>query len=506
MTSLRSPPATGPADIQPASAYIDRCMLIEIEAGVLGAMKKAQRVFPSRAVAALAIVLLVPTARASAAVRTCPSSTTLDALVTCIRNQMPGRDSNGFQPPGATEQTGWRAVVRQMLQGACGFPLPGSVDGIMNIRTFTDSENGKSYCLFMEVLDANGNGKVDRGWGTFIVDPLATRELSHHAPHPISDSTTENEAVGVFKATGSKSYLMAGAHREANPAASSCQGSYKQADVSHNVANMFQPANDELRSHYASSSWNVIQWHGMAADTCSNVDVYLTHGLNRAPVAPDTILELRDNMRAHHPGWAIEVPGAGACGLNATDNVQGRLLNGVPAGSVCSTAAEDASGTFIHIEQDPGFRAAVDWAAAIQETWPLLPPGTPGRVPDGWQVPGAPLRITRDFADPAQLALSWGVSCGGAAVDYAVYEGRAGEWNSHLPALCTTGDATSATLTPGTEGRYYLVVPHTGGVEGSYGMDSSAAERPRSASPCVPASDPTGCPANDRMHLPMQIV
>ena len=33
---------------------------------------------------------------------------------------------------------------------------------------------------------------------------------------------------------------------------------------------------------------------------------------------------------------------ASACSLNATENVQGRLNNGVPAGSVCGTAAGES--------------------------------------------------------------------------------------------------------------------------------------------------------------------
>ncbi|MSO49350.1 MAG: hypothetical protein EXQ49_05525 [Acidobacteria bacterium] len=92
----------------------------------------------------------------------------------------------------------------------------------------------------MEVADANNNGYVDRGWGTFITYNGATRELSHQAPHPISDSTTESQAIGVFKGTDSRSYLMAGAHRLANAASSTCQASYGQADAAHNTANMFK--------------------------------------------------------------------------------------------------------------------------------------------------------------------------------------------------------------------------------------------------------------------------
>jgi hypothetical protein len=137
----------------------------------------------------------------------------LDALATCIRNQMPASGSNGYIAPTAAQQTDWRTVIREMLEGSCSATLPTSLIGIMQRRTFTDSANGRSYCLLMEVFDANNNGRVDRGWGTFIVYNAAAREVSHHAPHPISDSTTENQAIGVFRDTDSRSYLMAGAHR-----------------------------------------------------------------------------------------------------------------------------------------------------------------------------------------------------------------------------------------------------------------------------------------------------
>jgi phosphoribosylanthranilate isomerase len=315
--------------------------------------------------------LLVSAVPLYAANLTCSSATTLESLATCIRGQMPVSGSNGFVAPTAAQQTDWRTAVRQMLQGQCGFALPSGLAGIAEVRTFTDSGNGKSYCLLMEVLDANNNGVVDRGWGTFIVDANAARELSHQAPHPISDSTTETQAIGVFKGTSSRSYLMAGAHRNANGSSgSSCQSGYGPADAAHNVAVMVQATNAELMAFYGTRAWTAIQWHGMAADTCSTVEAYLTHGRNVAPASTDKIAVLKNNMLKYHPTWKIETPGTGACSLNATDNTQGRLINGVDPSVVCTTAASTYNGRFVHIEQDPNFRSAADWIPAVIDTWP----------------------------------------------------------------------------------------------------------------------------------------
>ena len=344
------------------------------------------------------IILLFIGLGADAAELSCASSTTLDELVTCVRNQMPASGSEGFVIPSVTEQADWRSVVRQLLDGSCNISLPASLTGIMQIRAFTDSANGRTYCVFMEVLDANNDGKVDRGWGTFIVDPNAVRELSHQAPHPIADSTTENQAVGVFKGTQSRSFLMAGSHRNADTATSPCQNAYLVADAAHNVANMFQPTTEELAAHYGAFPWNAIQWHGMAADTCTNVDVYLSHGRNQVPAAGDKIVELKNNLLAYRPSWKLQTPGTGACSLNATDNVQGRLLNGVAAGAVCGTVAAGYTGTFLHIEQDPGFRNPADWIVAVNDTWPATPPPLP---------PAAPGILMASAVSKSQINLAW---------------------------------------------------------------------------------------------------
>jgi hypothetical protein len=309
-----------------------------------------------------------------AATLSCSGATTLDDLSRCIGAQMPQEASNGYFPPTTKEQAAWRSVVRSMLQGTCEPELPARLAGIMQLRTFHDSSNGRSYCVLMEVLDADASGDVDRGWGTFIVDPHARRELHHHAPHPLSDATTERQALAIFRDTESRGYLMAGAHRRANRGWNTCQRAYTAADMAHTTGNMFQATNEELMAFYANASWWVIQWHGMAADDCKAAHVYMTHGRDAAPSISDKIHDLKARLLERHPDWKVELAGSRACGLHGAHNVQGRFLNGVPASDVCRTAADDYSGRFLHIEQDPAFRSFADWVQPVTEVWQAAPP------------------------------------------------------------------------------------------------------------------------------------
>lgn len=311
---------------------------------------------------------------------TCPSSTTLESLVTCIRTQMPQSGSKSYVAPTSAQQADWRTVVTQMLQGSCDYAVPASLNRLVQVKTFADRTNRRSYCLLMEVLDRNGDRYVDYGFGTFIVYNSATRQLSHQAVHPIADSATESQAVTVFKDTESRSYLMAGAHRDANAAASTCLPSYPQSDASHNRNTMVQATNEALRDYYGAAAWFAVQWHGMAASTCRNTDVYLSHGGQVTPAPTDKIAVLRDRLLVHHPTWDVDLPGSGSCKLNATENMQGRLLNRVTADDVCDTAASGYTQTFVHIEQDPNFRNPTDWVAPIIETFSDRRPDRPQPV------------------------------------------------------------------------------------------------------------------------------
>lgn len=111
--------------------------------------------------------------------------------------------------------------------------------------------------------------------------------------------------------------------------------------------------------------------------------------------------------------------------------------------------------------------------------------GAVGAVPDGNQIPGPPLTVSKGAG--GEITLDWSSSCTGQR-DYEIYEGSVGAYYDHLQLLCTTGAQTSISFTPGAGDRYYLVVPHSDYREGSYGLDSDGAERPPGVRFCLPQS------------------
>jgi hypothetical protein len=263
--------------------------------------------------------------------------------------------------------------MRQMLAGDTAPELPASLQGIMAARPFADAGTSRTYGVLLEVGDADGDGLVDRGLGTFIVNPLATRELAIAIPHPIYDLDTRVQGIEVFRAVGARSFLMAGTHRNASPAASVCQPSYMESDAAHNADLMFLAGTRALLDHYGGRRWHQIQLHGLGAGSCPGTDVFISHGEHLvAPPADDVARTLRERLLATHPAWRIALDGGG-CDYDGGSNVAGRLIGGVPLDRVCTDDPAVRAETFIHIEQKAGFRSSSDWIAAIEATWAEVP-------------------------------------------------------------------------------------------------------------------------------------
>lgn len=311
-----------------------------------------------------------PARGSPASAMSCQGTETLEDLVSCIRSHMPGSQSGVFVAPTSAEREAFRKVTRAMLAGGCDSVVSPALSSLVEVRPFLDHSSGRVYCVMLEVLDAAGDGIVDRGFGTFIVDPSAEREVVHEAPHPIADAGTELQAVTVFKWTRSRSYLLAGTHRNAITGERSCTGQGSPSDVAHDAGNLFHATNAMLAEHYGDARFWVLQWHGMAARTCSYSDVHLSSGLDERHARRLSLSNLRRALLREHPGWRITMAGASTCGLDATENVEGRWLNGVPPDEVCDAAAAVSTERFIHIEQDPAFRDASDWIDAIRVTFP----------------------------------------------------------------------------------------------------------------------------------------
>jgi hypothetical protein len=115
----------------------------------------------------------------------------------------------------------------------------------------------------------------------------------------------------------------------------------------------------------------VLGWPTRAATRCPTTDVHLSHGLDvHAPT--DKIAVLRELLlhNSNNSKWRVSLAGESSCDLNATENMQGRLINGVAAERVCRTPASSITQKFIHIEQHMEFRTPSKWIAPLTDAFP----------------------------------------------------------------------------------------------------------------------------------------
>lgn len=118
-------------------------------------------------------------------------------------------------------------------------------------------------------------------------------------------------------------------------------------------------------------------------------------------------------------------------------------------------------------------------------------PSAAGRVPDGRWIPGNQLTLGKGSGN--YLHFEWDLSCIGTDSDYALYMGTIGDFGSHTPRNCSTGGSTTLSYWIGTTNNYFLIVPHNGTREGSYGEDSAGLSRGPGPDTCFDVWN-TPCP------------
>jgi len=139
------------------------------------------------------------------------------------------------------------------------------------------------------------------------------------------------------------------------------------------------------------------------------------------------------------------------------------------------------------------FDLATEDAAFSPELLDLVACYTPGLQSAPGYVP-ATIQVDRSPTNPNELQISWSASCATAAEDYGIYVGTLGQFDTHSALDCSDDGADLVEQVPlPAQNSYFLVVPHAQSVEGSYGTDSDATQRPTGGNSCSPAQLLGGC-------------
>jgi hypothetical protein len=195
------------------------------------------------------------------------------------------------------------------------------------------------------------------------------------APHPFFEFETGVEARRIFERAQGRALLMAGTHRCANAAYSSCDGTtgvcskeserYRESDMAHVTESMFQVMHREVTELYSETV--AVSLHGFSDDGLS-----LSNGTTEAATQTAPVARLGEALAEEFPQKRVtycnDIPGRTReerlCG---TTNVQGRHLNG--AARACGSFAASASGRFVHLEQSLSVRQASSRVATAFARW-----------------------------------------------------------------------------------------------------------------------------------------
>ncbi|KAJ7474237.1 hypothetical protein FB451DRAFT_1035463 [Mycena latifolia] len=326
------------------------------------------------------------------------TTSTFEDLVACfdaytVSERYYSAETYAAAQPDFEQLRGWEDLIASLLavDGNCtSVVVPPCITGIYDVSLFHDP-TGPRYCVASESTSVDG--VYAKGWGLVVVpatQDAVKRDIHLAAPHPAYDLFTPEQAGALFKSTGARSLLISGRIRTANLAPSDCviptsnSTVYYKTDPAHDVAEPFFSASETIRAWQHTNggcpaeSCAFIQMHGKGASSCPTDTMFLSSGIGRSTssvawytdAVDRPIKRLKTELMAAFPTWNVSLPSDSACSLTATDNVFGRLVNGISEQLVCTNASTAVltTGEFIHIEQaiiSRGSAAYSGWTAAL---------------------------------------------------------------------------------------------------------------------------------------------
>ncbi|KAL7751040.1 hypothetical protein RI367_003620 [Sorochytrium milnesiophthora] len=301
-------------------------------------------------------------------------------------------DRYALYQPTRQQQADFASLVALLVRDddriGCNVAIPHSLRGIYAFNAVRDGHD--VFCALENRLVYDwrlGQQLFSKGWPALMVWRNATsvrRPLLHlSAPHLLFDRGAEHVAAHSFHRASAKTLLLWPRHRNASTATGACivpstsATRYGRTDPVHNDDNLFHTAMTALYSHerasrpHCFSNVNAthplsptaaacplfVQMHGKSRQTCNDTTHFITHGSGNAEFYRDPSLPVHQIVRGLSLGnasWTPSHPGTNPhCSLKATQNIAGRVINGVELGKECTTAASDADnrGRFVHVEQ-----------------------------------------------------------------------------------------------------------------------------------------------------------
>ena len=261
--------------------------------------------------------------------------------------------NNDYQAPSVSNLNTWGNAILYIMQGNYASAQLAADSIGYRVVAYTNtatSPNNLFYVLEKKSTSTNY-------WGMFIYNPSATRrKLFIQSPHPKYDSNTGKQGFYIFLNNSCIAFYLSGTHRCNSSSASPCDGTssvctgtdeaYRLSDQAHNISTL-QKATEVFYANV--TNLIVIQAHGFSQDT-GDPDAIMSNGTRTTP-SPDYLTLLKNNLLLLDDTLTFKIMHKDLTWtkLAATDNTQGRLLNG--SDDPCETAASTGTGRFLHIEQ-----------------------------------------------------------------------------------------------------------------------------------------------------------
>lgn len=322
----------------------------------------------------------------------------VDSVLTAMPAQWRNlSEGTTYSDPTTNEVTSFQAIFSDLYQQNFETAATAALTLEYRLVAFTDDNDNETYYI----LERSPTATANNYWGTYVFNPSPDRgQLIIQSSHPRFDTFTGKQGIYVFKEMGAAFFYASGTHRCNSPTASNCAGTssvcsntisnvdaptefsdvgnvFREGDVAHNEASMFQKVTEWLQDQNP-GYYFFIQLHGFSQNLAPHVILSNGRDEDYAPPQDDklatfrTQLELQWDLLANHQeSLIIEVahddPDSSFNSLLGTTNTQGRYING--SNNPCGQSAPQNTGNFIHVEMG---RKNNDYFLRTEDKWPIL--------------------------------------------------------------------------------------------------------------------------------------